>query len=153
MIVFALTLHILGAVVWVGGMFAAYVCLRPAAGGLEPPQRLKLWRGFFAKFFPWVWVSAILLVASGYWMLMVYFGGFANAPPYVDLMQVLGWVMVVLFVALFHGPWLKFKRAVDAQDWPAAGMRLNQIRQIIMINLPIGLLVVIVGGTGRYWEW
>ena len=32
MIVLALTLHILGAVVWVGGMFAAYVCLRPAAG-------------------------------------------------------------------------------------------------------------------------
>ena len=53
----ALTFHILGAVVWVGGMFAAYVCLRPAAGALEAPQRLKLWRGFFAKFFPWVWVS------------------------------------------------------------------------------------------------
>jgi uncharacterized membrane protein len=153
MIVFALTLHILGAVIWVGGMFAAYVCLRPAAGPLEPPQRLKLWRDFFAKFFLWVWVSAILLIASGYWMLIVYFGGFANAPPYVDVMQALGWVMVVLFVALFHGPWLKFKRAVDAGDWASAGARLNQIRQIIMINLPIGLIVTIVGGTGRYWEW
>ena len=149
MIVLALTLHILGAVVWVGGMFAAYVCLRPAAGALEAPQRLKLWRGFFAKFFPWVWVSAILLIASGYWMLVVYFGGFANAPPYVNLMQALGWVMVVLFIALFHGPWLKFKRAVDAEDWAAAGARLNQIRQIIAINLPIGLIVTIVGGSGR----
>ena len=29
----ALALHVLGAVVWVGGMFAAYVCLRPAALG------------------------------------------------------------------------------------------------------------------------
>ena len=153
MIVLALTLHILGAVVWVGGMFAAYVCLRPAAGALEAPQRLKLWRGFFAKFFPWVWVSAILLIASGYWMLVVYFGGFANAPPYVNFMQALGWVMVVLFIALFHGPWLKFKRAVDAEDWAAAGARLNQIRQIIAINLPIGLIVTIVGGSGRYWEW
>jgi uncharacterized membrane protein len=86
-------------------------------------------------------------------MLIVYFGGFANAPPYVDVMQALGWVMVVLFLALFHGPWLKFKRAVDAGDWASAGARLNQIRQIIMINLPIGLIVTIVGGTGRYWEW
>ncbi|MEI9804681.1 MAG: hypothetical protein WDN48_09810 [Pseudolabrys sp.] len=50
-----LTLHILSAVVWVGGMFAAYLCLRPAAGALEGPQRLALWRAFFAKFFPWVW--------------------------------------------------------------------------------------------------
>ena len=73
---FALTLHILGAVVWVGGMFAAYVCLRPAAGALEPPQRLELWRAFFAKFFPWVWVSVLLLLVSGYWMLLTSFGGF-----------------------------------------------------------------------------
>ena len=38
----ALTLHLLSAVVWVGGMFAAYLCLRPAAGPLEPPQRDRL---------------------------------------------------------------------------------------------------------------
>ena len=50
----ALALHILGAVVWVGGMFAIYVCLRPALGTLEPPQRLRLMRVTFQKFFPWV---------------------------------------------------------------------------------------------------
>jgi len=153
MIVLALTLHILSAVVWVGGMFAAFVCLRPAAAGLEPQQRLKLWRGFFAKFLPWVWLSVILLVATGYWMIAVYFGGLTGAPPYVNLMQALGWVMVLLLAGLFHGPWLKFKHAVDAADWPAAGASLNQIRQLIGINLPIGLIVVIIGGTGRYWEW
>jgi uncharacterized membrane protein len=52
---------------------------------------------------------------------------------------------------LFHGPWLKFKRAVDAQDWPAAGAQIERIRQIIMINLPLGLIVVVIGGTGRFW--
>jgi uncharacterized membrane protein len=147
----ALTLHLLGAVVWVGGMFAAYVCLRPAAGALDAPQRLLLWRGFFAKFLPWVWVSVLLLLASGYWMLVTTFGGFAHAPLYINLMQLLGLVMVALFVWLFHGPWLKFKRAVDAQQWPLAAGHLNRIRQIIMINLPLGLIVVIIGGTGRFW--
>jgi uncharacterized membrane protein len=149
----ALTLHILGAVVWVGGMFAAYVCLRPAAGPLETPQRLGLWRRFFAKFFPWVWLSVVLLLASGYWMLLTTFGGFAGAPLYVQVMQGIGWVMIALFAWLFHGPWLKFKRAVDAQNWPAAGAQLNEIRQIIQINLPLGLIVVVVGGTGRYWSF
>ena len=148
---FALMLHILGAVVWVGGMFAAYVCLRPAAGAMEPPQRLALWRRFFAKFFPWVWVSILLLLASGYWMLLTTFGGFKGAPLYINLMQTTGLVMIALYVWLFHGPWLKFKRAADAQDWPAAGAQLSRIRQIIMINLPLGLIVVIIGGTGRYW--
>jgi uncharacterized membrane protein len=147
----ALTLHILGAVVWVGGMFAAYVCLRPAAGVLEGPQRLKLWRGFFAKFFPWVWVSLVLLLGSGYWMLLTTFGGFKGAPLYIHLMQGIGWLMVALFVWMFHGPWLKFKRAVDAQDWPAAGEQIELIRQIIMVNLPLGLIVVVIGGTGRFW--
>jgi uncharacterized membrane protein len=52
---------------------------------------------------------------------------------------------------MFHGPWLKFKRAVDAQDWPAAGEQIELIRQIIMVNLPLGLIVVVIGGTGRFW--
>lgn len=147
----ALTLHILGAVVWVGGMFAAYVCLRPAAGMLEGPQRLQLWRSFFAKFFPWVWVSVLLLLASGYWMLLTAFGGFKGAPLYIHLMQGIGLLMIALFVWMFHGPWLKFKRAVDAQDWPTAGEQIEIIRQIIMVNLPLGLIVVVIGGTGRFW--
>jgi uncharacterized membrane protein len=147
----ALALHILAAVVWVGGMFAAYMCLRPAASALDGPQRLALWRIFFAKFFPWVWASVILLLASGYFMLLTTFGGFAGAPLYINLMQGIGWLMILLYVWLFHGPWLKFKRATDAQDWPAAAAQLNRIRQAIMINLPLGLIVVVIGGTGRFW--
>ena len=151
MLAIALTLHLLSAVVWVGGMFAAYLCLRPAAGPLEAPQRLGLWRRFFAKFFLWVWASVVLLLATGIWMVMAYFGGFAGAPMYINLMMTVGLVMVALYAWLFHGPWLKFKRAVDASDWPTAGAHLNRIRQIIAVNLPLGLIVVIVGGTGRYW--
>ncbi len=148
---FALTLHILGAVVWVGGMFAAYLCLRPAAAVLEGPQRLQLWRGFFAKFFIWVWVSILLLLGSGFWMLVATFGGFKGAPMYINIMMLLGLIMVALFVWLFHGPWLKFKRAVDAKDWAAAAGHIGLIAKIIQINLPLGLIVVIVGGTGRFW--
>ena len=53
----ALAVHIFGAVIWVGGMFAIYVCLRPALGTLDPPQRLRLMRVTFQKFFLWVWVA------------------------------------------------------------------------------------------------
>ena len=44
MTILALALHILGAIVWVGGMFAIYMCLRPALGTLKPPHRLRLMR-------------------------------------------------------------------------------------------------------------
>lgn len=147
----AITLHVLGAVVWVGGMFVLYLSLRPALGALEPPQRLRLMRTTLAKFLPWVWVAVIFLVASGYWMLVNLFGGFAHAPVYINLMQAIGWVMILLFFWLFHGPWLKLKRATDASDWPAAGAALERIRQIIAVNLPLGLIVVIIGASGRYW--
>ena len=52
MIAVAIALHTLGAFVWVGGMFAIYLCLRPALGSLEPPQRMRLMRVTFQKFFP-----------------------------------------------------------------------------------------------------
>jgi uncharacterized membrane protein len=147
----ALAFHILSAVIWVGGMFVAYFCLRPAAGSLEAPQRLRLWRDFFQKFFPWVWASVLLLLASGYWLLVMSFGGFALAPLYINLMQAIGWVMIALFIWLYHGPWLAFKRAADAQEWAVAAASLNDIRRIIIINLPLGLIVVVIGGTGRLW--
>jgi uncharacterized membrane protein len=98
----------------------------------------------------WVWLAILLLLASGYWMLFTTFGGFVGAGPYIHLMQMIGWLMIALFVWRFHGPWLTFKRAVDAEDWPSAGATLNRIRQIIAVNLPLGLLVVVIGGSGRY---
>ena len=42
--IFALVLHILGAVIWVGGMFFAHFVLRLAAMPLEPAIRLPLMR-------------------------------------------------------------------------------------------------------------
>jgi len=83
--------------------------------------------------------------------MVSYFGGMSREPLYIHIMMGLGILMMLLYAWLFHGPWLKFKRAVDAGDWAAAGPQLNRIRQIIAVNLPLGLIVVIVGGTGRYW--
>ena len=46
------TLHLLGVVVWVGGMFFAHMALRPAATELlEPPQRLPLLQATLMRFF------------------------------------------------------------------------------------------------------
>jgi uncharacterized membrane protein len=148
--VIAIALHIFGAVVWVGGMFAIYVCLRPALGTIEPMPRLRLMRVTLRNFFPWVWIAVVLLLISGYWMVFS-FGGFARLPLHVNLMQAIGWVMIVLFFYLFHGPWLAFKRAVDSENWPSAGSSLDRIRRIIAINLPLGLVVIVIGASGRFW--
>ncbi len=64
MLPLAISLHLLSATLWVGGMFFAYCILRPiAAIQFEPPQRLTLWSEVFSKFFPWVWAAVILTSA------------------------------------------------------------------------------------------
>ncbi len=144
--------HILAAVFWVGGMLFAHAMLRPAALALDPPLRLALWRRVFERFFPAVWVAVAVLLASGYAMVVFGFGGFAHLPLYIDVMQAIGIVMILIFAHLFFAPWRRFRRAVDSEDYSAAGAQLNQIRRIVTLNLVLGLIVVVVGATGRYWS-
>ncbi|MFZ0107046.1 MAG: CopD family protein [Thiobacillus sp.] len=144
----SLLLHVLGVVVWVGGMFFAYMALRPvAASVLEPPQRLTLWAGVFGKFFPWVWASVLLILLTGLHMLMV-FGG-ASAPLYALAMLLIGLVMMAIFGHVFFAPYRKLKAAVAAADWKAGGAALGQIRMLIGINLSLGLLTIAVVFIGR----
>ena len=104
-----IVLHALAAVVWVGGMFFAYLVLRPAAGPLEAPVRFALWRRALGRFFPWVWASVAVLLASGYAMLFLHFGGFAGAGVHIHLMQVTGIVMMLLFMHMYFAPWPRFE--------------------------------------------
>ncbi len=144
----AYLLHVLGVVVWVGGMFFAYLALRPvAASVLEPPQRLTLWAGVFDKFFPWVWLSVALILATGLHLLMV-LGGLA-APHHALAMLALGIVMMLIFGHVYFAPYRKLKRAVAGQDWKAGGAALGQIRQLIGINLILGLVTIAVVFVGR----
>ena len=146
--ILSLFLHVLGVVVWVGGMFFAYMALRPAAASLlEPPQRLTLWSGVFGKFFPWVWISVGLILLSGLHMLMA-FGGFA-APHYAWTMLALGVLMMLIFGHVFFSPYKKLRRAVSEQNWKAGGAALAQIRLLIGINLSLGLLTIAVVFLGR----
>ncbi len=147
----ALGLHLLAALVWVGGMFFAIMVLRLAAGELEPPVRTPLWGRVFAKFFPWVWMAVILLPASGYVLIFSVWGGFAGAPLHIHLMHGIGLVMIAIYLHLWFAPYRRFKAALAASDIPTAGANLNQIRILVTVNLAIGLVNSVIGSTGRYW--
>jgi len=140
----ALLLHVLAVVIWVGGMFFAYMALRPvAASQLEPPARLKLWVGVFGKFFPWVWASIIVVLITGFWIISIY-GGFKGLPMHINVMMTLGIIMMLIFFHVFFAAYKRLKLAVIAKDWPTGGAKLAQIRMLVGINTLIGLLTVAV---------
>lgn len=138
--------HILSAVIWVGGMFFAHQMVRPSIGTLDAPVRLALWRRIFERFFAWVWAAALLLLITGLAMEILGVRGL-----HVTIMEVLGVIMILAFGHLFFAPWKRYRRAVDGGDFAAAARQLNQIRRIVEFNLALGLIVVVVGATGRYW--
>lgn len=148
---YSIALHILAAVIWVGGMIFAHTCLRPSAVQvLEPPLRLELWVQVFRRFFVFVWISIALILITGYWMLFNYFGGFEGARLHIHIMHGAGIIMVLIYLHVFFSPYRRLKQAVIVQDYPLAGAQLNQIRKLVGINILIGLLVITIGSAGRY---
>ena len=146
-----IVLHVLSVVIWVGGMFFAWMFTRPAAvEALEPPQRLKLWNGIFRRFFPWVWATIIAILVSGYGYIFLIFGGMGNAGLYVHAMNGLGFVMIALFLHVFFAPYRRLARAVAAEDWQEGGRNLAQIRMIVGWNTLLVILVIAIGAGGRY---
>jgi uncharacterized membrane protein len=149
---FTLTLHILAAVIWVGGMFFAHMVLRPTAmEQLDPPQRLPLWAGVFGRFFPWVWGCIVALLLTGYWLIFGPFGGMGNVGIYIHIMNTTGLVMMGLFSYLYFIPYPRLKQAVNTQNWPEGAKNLNRIRLIVTTNLVLGIVTIIVAQAGRYW--
>ena len=89
------------------------------------------------------------LLASGYGMMFLYFGGFAGAGLHIHVMQDIGIVMMMLF--LFFIPWRRFSDAVERRHFPEAVTHLAQIRRVVATNLVLGLLTIVVGASGRFW--
>lgn len=146
-----IVLHIIAAVIWVGGMIFAHQFLRPvAASQLEPPQRLKLWVGVFSRFFPLVWISIILLPLTGYLMTFAIWKTMGATPLYVHLMNGLGMAMILIYLHVFFAPYKRLKNAVAMEQWPDGGKAIAQIRQLVGINSILGVIVIAIAAGGRY---
>jgi uncharacterized membrane protein len=140
--------HLAGAIVWVGGMFFAHFCLRPAAMQvLEPPQRLPLWAATLRRFLRFVAVAVAVLVASGFHLL--FRAGLAGAPHGWLAMTVLGLVMTGVFVYVYAGLYPRLARNAQAANWPAAAAALNGIRRLVTVNLILSVAVVAAAVSAR----
>src|SRR3984957_10604654 len=135
-------LHLLCAVLWVGGMFFAYVVLRPSMAAIEAPQRMLLHTQVFRKFFLVVWHAMPLILISGFAMIGLRWD-MATAPWQIQAMMGLGLLMAAVFLAIVFGPYRQFRRTTDRNRMASS---LDTIRKLIGVNLILGLVTVIVAG-------
>lgn len=142
-------IHLISVLIWVGGMFFAYMVLRPAAVDvLQPPERLRLWDNVFRRFFNWVWGAVGLILATGFYMIYQY-GGMAHVPHYVHVMLLLGLVMAGIYGYVFFACYVPLSLHVAKERWKEAGEILGKIRKLVAVNLTLGLLTLAVVEIGR----
>ncbi len=136
-----LAVHVLCAVIWVGGMFFAYVVLRPSMSVLEPIQRIALHTQVFRRFFLVVWHAMPLILLTGFAVLFGFYGGPAFVGWNVHLMMLLGLIMSAIFLLIVFGPYARFRRTTDRNT---AAASIDRIRKLIAVNLVLGIVTVVV---------
>ena len=147
--------HLLGIVVWIGGMFFMLACLRPAAAEvLEPPARIRLMHAVMRRFFNVVTLAALVALLSGAAMLGLVWrerssAGLAFNMP-LDWYAMIGlfFAMLAVFAHVRLTLFRRVERALAEQAWPVAAAALGAIRWEVMLNLVIGIFIVVLVRLG-----
>ena len=138
------TLHVLGVILWIGGMAFSQFSLRPSLVLLEGPVRVKLMHEVFRRFFAIATVASLVVVGSGAWMMGLVAEAHIDPPAAWKAMAVLGVAMLVIFGYVRAVLFRRLEAAVRHEDWPAGAAALAGIRRCIIANLAIGLSIIVI---------
>jgi uncharacterized membrane protein len=143
-------LHLVGIVVWLGGMFFMLHCLRPSLEAIEGPQRPKLMLDVQAKFFKMVTVALVLIWGSGMAMLSTAISnGLKPWPMSWHIMVTLALVMTLIFFYIRFSLFARANRAFgDAKPGELAPL-MEKIRRAVMANMVLGFVVIAAAIFGR----
>jgi uncharacterized membrane protein len=130
--------HLAAALAWMGGMLFMIAALRPALALLDGPSRLALVAAVLSRFLPIVGISIAVIAVTGAWLFAQ-----ADARPYGwHAMAALGGLMMLIAGHLAFAPYRRLKRAVAAQDWPAAAGAAAQVTRLAQVNLALGTAAI-----------
>jgi uncharacterized membrane protein len=136
-----LLLHLLAAIFWVGGMALMLFCVRPAAlATLQAPQPIALLHAVLHRFLQYVGIAIAALLLTGIHLYGLR-GGMA-ARWGVHVMALGGLAMMLIYGHIRYAGLKQLTTAVSAQDWPAAKTALESVRQKVMLNLALGVVII-----------
>lgn len=145
-----LFLHLAAAIIWMGGMTCLLFALRPATlAVMEAKPRALLMAEVWQRFFNIVLACVVVLFASG---TNLYTTGFRAAKAATgagsvalgwNLMLVLGLVMFLIFGHIYFAGLKKFKRAVQAGEFPLAALVAARIHTMVVANFVLGWVAIV----------
>ncbi len=143
-------LHIISAVIWVGGMIAIRLAVHHSMQEIKDPK-IKLGRTLesLRRFFNMVIPSILILLATA--IIMIIALRFKETPLYnfVIAKEVIWTIMTTVFIIIF----IKRKQAQKAFDegfLPIAKEKLLPISNyLIPINIVLGIIAIFLGVTLR----
>jgi uncharacterized membrane protein len=141
-------LHLVAAIVWMGGMTFMIFALKPSLAGLQPSVRAPLMAHIWQRFFAIVLASIVLLFATGTHLYTAGFraaklaGGTAGVPIGQTVMLALGMLMFLIFGHIYFAGFKKFKRAVADAQWPVAGAAAALIQKMVLLNFVLGWIAI-----------
>ena len=150
----SLVLHMIAAIVWVGGVFFVRAVLLPSLDEWDAAERYAVLARVLPVFFRTVWGAVAVLLVTGYGVLLFgYSDGLGGGGIHVDIMQVLGWVLIAAFAYLDFGPFRFFLRARAAGDFDRATAKLASLRKGFAVTMGLGMLTAAVGVSGSLWAY
>jgi len=143
-------LHVISAVIWVGGMIAIRLAVHYSIQEIEDPK-IKLGRTLenLRRFFNMVIPAIIILLLTA--IIMIVALGFKGTPLYsfVIAKEAIWTIMTIVFIIIFIKR-VRAQKAFNKGDFPLAKAKLQPIANyLIPLNIVLGLIAIYLGITLR----
>ena len=146
-------LHILAAVIWLGGMLFLSLVAVPVLRHVDSPLlRMDLFRAMARRFRRLVWVCIVILVATGIGNVMFY-GNALPGSAYMKVLHIkLGLVAILIALSLLHdfviGP--RAVRVMSHDGLPPTGTDLLIVTLAPWVgrfNLLLGIVILMLAAA------
>jgi uncharacterized membrane protein len=148
-----LWLHILAAVIWIGGMLFLSLVAVPVLRRVDSPLvRRDLFRAMAQRFRALVWICIVILILTGIGNVVSY-GNTAAGSPYMKVLHSkLGLVAALVGLGLLHdfviGP--RAGRALSRDGLPPTGIDLLMVvlaPWVGRLNLLLGIVILLLAAA------
>jgi len=146
-------LHILAAVIWIGGMLFLSLIAVSVLRRIEAPLvRRDLFRAMAQRFRGLVWICIAILILTGI-VNVLYYGNTTAGSPYMTVLHIkLGLVVFLVVMGLLHdfviGP--RAARALSRDGLPPTGTDLLMVELAPWIgrfNLLLGIVILMLAAA------